>query len=306
MGLFKENGIRTVAAQIEAKAGVLYLVEAQPRGAPANRNRDADRRLIPLNTVHLPVEDRLQADEVQDVREFASENALQSVQSQVNEKLGTIRQSLEATFEFHRVGAVKGVVYDADGTKVLYNLYDVFGVQAPDVINFKLSATDPEPGALRTLIHGVQRQIEDELGATPLTGTHALVGATFMDKLVSHPETLKAYERWRDGQALRESYARRTFEYAGTLFEEYRGKVGQIDFIAANEARFFPVGVPELFRRVNAPANFIETVNTVGLPIYAKQVIDPAGRWVDIFAQANPLHYCTRPRVLVRGIADSL
>ena len=58
------------------------------------------------------------------------------------------------------------------------------------------------------------------------------------------------------------------------MFEEYRGRVGTVDFTDASKAYFFPVGVPGLFRQYNAPADFVETANTIGLPRYAKQAVD--------------------------------
>ena len=101
---------------------------------------------------------------------------------------------------------------------------------------------------------------------------------------------------------LREGQARGSFEYAGIVFEEYRGRVGSVDFTDSNKAHFFPVGVPGLFRQYNAPADFVETVNTIGLPRYAKQAPDTQfGRWVALHAQSNPLPICTRPRVLMKA-----
>lgn len=305
MGLFRQFGITTTTAQIEIKNGKLYLVESRPRGSAAKRNEDEDRQLVPINAVHLPVEDRLLADEVQNIRAFGTENQAQTVQQKVMEKLDTIRQSFEATLEYHRMGAINGVILDADGTKVLYDLYALFGLSKLADVEFNLSAADPAEGVIRTLCHNLTRSIEDELGAIPYSGIHGFVGSEFMDKLVSHVETVKAYERWQDGQALRESFARRTFAYAGILFEEYRGKVGTIDYIPADEARFFPVGAPGLFDCAYAPANYLSTVNTNGLPFYAKQTVDPKDRWVDIDAQSNPVHYCTSPRVLVTGHAET-
>jgi hypothetical protein len=41
--------------------------------------------------------------------------------------------------------------------------------------------------------------------------------------------------------------------------------VGTVDFTDASKAYFFPVGVPGLFRQYNAPADFVETANTIGL-----------------------------------------
>ena len=86
------------------------------------------------------------------------------------------------------------------------------------------------------------------------------------------------------------------------MFEEYRGRVGTVDFTDASKAYFFPVGVPGLFRQYNAPADFVETANTIGLPRYAKQAVDQQfARWVMLHVQSNPLLDCTRPQVLVKG-----
>ena len=90
--------------------------------------------------------------------------------------------------------------------------------------------------------------------------------------------------------------------YSGIVFEEYRGRVGTVDFTDASKAYFFPVGVPGLFRQYNAPADFVETANTIGLPRYAKQAVDQQfARWVMLHVQSNPLPICTRPRVLIKG-----
>ncbi len=112
----------------------------------------------------------------------------------------------------------------------------------------------------------------------------------------------ESYNRYLDGLFLRQGQARGSFEYASIVFEEYRGKVGTVDFTDTNKAYFFPVGVPGLFRQYNAPADFVETVNTIGLPRYAKQAIDTQfARWVTLHVQSNPLPICTRPRVLIKG-----
>jgi hypothetical protein len=70
----------------------------------------------------------------------------------------------------------------------------------------------------------------------------------------------------------------------------------------ASKAYLFPVGVPGLFQQYNAPADFVETANTIGLPRYAKQAVDQQfARWVMLHVQSNPLPICTRPRVLIKG-----
>jgi hypothetical protein len=120
--------------------------------------------------------------------------------------------------------------------------------------------------------------------------------------LTTHPEVTTAYDRYLDGAFLRQGQARGSFEYSGLVFEEYRGRVGTVDFTDASKAYFFPVGVPGLFRQYNAPADSVETANTIGLPRYAKQAVDQQfARWVMLHVQSNPLPICTRPRVLIKA-----
>jgi hypothetical protein len=57
---------------------------------------------------------------------------------------------------------------------------------------------------------------------------------------------------------------------------------------------------PELLITRFAPADYIETVNTLGLPYYAKQEIMPFGKGVALEAQSNPIHLPTRPAAIVR------
>lgn len=300
MGIFEESGISTVTAQIEERDGVLYLVPSQPRGGPATQNRAVGRRVRPLQTIHLPIEDRIMADEVQGIRAFGSESEVQTIQGVVNERQQTAVQSFEATFEHLRIGAIKGIVLDADGTSQLYDLFTLFGVTQQTDVDFDLKNGSPTPGILRKTCSKVIRTIEDALGAVPYRSISGICGKDFFDDLVDHPEAREAYQRYLNGNQFAR-VARRTFNYAGIDFEEYRGKVGTVQYIDDDECRFFPVGTPGLFRMVFAPANFIETVNTIGLPFYSRQMVDPGSRWVDLLMQSNPLPYCTRPRVLIKG-----
>lgn len=301
LGIFNARGMDTDVAMVEVRNQRLYLVPAAERGAPPKKNRAEGRITIPLKAQHLPVEDVLQADAVLNKRQFGSENTLETVQFKINEKFGTMFRSLDATVEHHRVGAVCGKVLDADGTKVLLDVFDAFGVSQHSEIDFDLDNASAGEGAVRKKCSEVIRKIEDELGGTPIGGVHAICDEAFFDDLIDHPECVKRYERWNDGQALRDQGARRTFWYAGIMFEEYRGKVGNVKFVPTGKAQFFPVGVPDLFDELYAPANHIEAVGSIGLPRYAMVTPDRKGRWVELDAQTNPLIYCNRPRTLIRG-----
>lgn len=302
MGLFEESGIATTKAVIEERDGVLYLVPTVPRGGPANvHTRSGPRKLREISTVHLPVHDRIYAESIQNVREFGTNNQLTTLTGKTNELLVDMRSALEATIEFQRIGAIKGSVLDADGSTELLNLFDAFEVSQETEVDFDLDAGSPTPGVVRGKCSSIIRLMEDNLQDLPYTSIHAYVGAAFMDALVDHSECREAWQRWNQGEQMRAQVARRTFFYAGIMFEEYRGSVGGVSFVNTDKAHFFPVGAPKLFRTYYAPAGYGETVNTEGLPIYAKGVRDPADRWVDLYAESNPISLCTRPKVLIQG-----
>ena len=75
-------------------------------------------------------------------------------------------------------------------------------------------------------------------------------------------------------------------------------------FIAANEGHAFPMGTVETFATYFAPADFNETANTLGRPLYAKQEPRKFERGTDLHTQANPLPMCHRPAVLVKLTAS--
>jgi hypothetical protein len=62
---------------------------------------------------------------------------------------------------------------------------------------------------------------------------------------------------------------------------------------------FYPEGVEGLFEIYYAPADTFETVNTLGLPLYARAIPDrERDEWVRLEIESNPLPICTRPQVL--------
>ena len=304
LGIFQESGVSTTSIMIEEREGSLTLIPTSHRGGPAAQNKHEKRKARSLIVPHIALEDTIMADEVQDVRAFGSESDVQSVQSVVSNRLSEMTAKHDATLEHLRIGAIKGQILDADGTSVLYDLFTEFGVTPYSEIDFDLDNANPAKGAIKLLCHGIKRKIEDALGAAPYTEIHAFCSASFFDALTTHPEVTEAYNRFQESIFLRTGQARGQFDYAGIVFEEYRGSIGGVDFIPDGKAHFFPVGTPGLFRQYNAPADFVETVNTIGLPRYAKQAIDDEfGRWVKLHTQSNPLPICTRPKVLIKGKA---
>ena len=69
--------------------------------------------------------------------------------------------------------------------------------------------------------------------------------------------------------------------------------------VPTDKAYFYPEGVEGLFEIYYAPADTFETVNTLGLPLYARMIPDrDRDEWVRLEIESNPLPICTRPQVL--------
>jgi hypothetical protein len=300
LGLMPVEGVRARTIIIEEMNGVLNLLPTMPVGAPATLGTQAKRKVRSFVIPHIPHEDVVLPEEIQGLRAFGSENELEALSNLIARKLATMRNKHAITLEHLRMGALKGVILDADGS-VVYDLFSEFGVTAK-VVNFALTTAGTEV-LLKVL--EVKRHIEDNLRGEFMTGIYCLCSAGFFDALTTHPKVKEAYQRWQQGQVLFTDN-RTAFNFGGITFEEYRGQAtdaaGTVrKFIADDEAQFFPLGTGSTFRTYFAPADFNETANTVGLPLYAKQAPRKFERGTDLHTQSNPLPICLRPEVLVRA-----
>jgi hypothetical protein len=301
MGLFSEDGITTTSLSIERQGTTLSLVPSSPRGSPGKPVTNDKRTLIPISTVHLKQDGAVIADEVQNLRAFGSETELESVQTLVNKKLAKMRRNVDVTIEWQRIGAIKGQVLDSDGSTVILDMFTTFGLsQQTKDMNLDNDATK-----VKQMIVQAQRLSETALGGLMHRGFVALCGINFFDTLVGHPAVEKSYDRWLDGQFLRESQRSQKsgtpgFQYVGVEWREYKGAVSGQTFVADDEAYLIPVGVPDLFITNFAPADYMETVNTNGLPYYAKQEMMKMNKGVELEAQSNPISICTRPNAVIK------
>lgn len=293
MGLFNEEGSQTVTQQIEKEGDILSLVPAAARGGVGLAVTGTKRSLIPFNCVHLPQTFSVMADEIQGIRASGSRTELQGVLDVVNARVEKARKQLELTHEFQRIGAIKGLIVDADGTTPLINLYQQFGLKQ-QVLAMGFGAANVSAKAAEAL-----DMQEDALGNATSTGAVAFCGKNFWTSLISDDTVKEAYLGYEAASALRGD-RRQPFEYAGVLWIRYRGKIGSTPFVGDDEAYLVPDGVDDLFKSVYAPANYMETVNTLGVPHYSKLEPLPFNKGMAGEAQSNPLHICTRPRAVIK------
>lgn len=300
LGLFPDKGVRTRSVYVEFGNGSISILESKPVGSPGSTGKVAKRQAKSFAIPHFPHDDVVLAEDVQGIRAFGSENTLKAVQDLVNEKLATMKAKHDQTREWLRLGALKGQLYDGAGNLIL-DIYNDFGI-SQTAINFALATGTTD---VRGKCLAVKRAIEVALLGSVMDHVQCLCSPTFYDALTSHANVVTAFQYYTTNQGLAGDY-RKGFTYGGIEFIEYNGSVPDANgtlqkMIADDTAFFYPVGTSDIFRTYNAPADFIEAVNTPGLPTYAKQEIMKFERGVEIHTQSNPLPIVLKPAVVVKG-----
>ena len=292
--IFKGGGVNSAVVSIEQVDGNLRLIPTAQRGTMPNYDSNVKRVLRAIRIPHLPKNDTIIAESVQGVRAFGSATELEQVQTVVNNKLMELKQEHEATWEWHRIGALQGIILDADGTSPVVNLFTEFDVTRT-TINWDTTLAQ----GLKLACIDLRRTMQDAMQLMPWSDIQVECSPGFWDQILTSTETRDAYNRYQDNAFARDSnYA--PFQYSQVMFEELRGEVGTTPFVTDDEAFAYPITPANLFRKFSAPGTFMETVNTIGLDYYAKQEPLKFNTGTEIHTQSNPLHICTRPQVLIR------
>lgn len=300
-GLFTSKPINTTIASFEMRDGTLTLVAAGQRGQRGAPKGVGRRKMVDVRTTHLPQSVSILADEVQGLRAFGSESETETAMNYLMQKVAVARLDLDITHEFHRVkGALTGKVYDADGTTVLHDFFTLFGL-SPTTHSFDLDSASVN---VNEEVRKIKRKVEDKLGGLVSARMVAYCGATYFDKLCKHSSVVDLVvaqqgKEWREGDKRVSGVV-----IEDVLFTEYRGKVGSIDYIDPAKAYVVPTGVPQMFQSLYAPADYMETVNTMGVPFYMKGEDMPFNKGIDYDIQSNPLHINTRPEAVCE-VSDS-
>jgi len=212
--------------------------------------------------------------------------------------LETMRNKHAITLEHLRMGALKGQILDADGS-VIYDLVAEFGL-TPQSIAFDLGTATTN---VKAKCYELSRRIEDGLKGEFMTAIHVLCSPSGSPP---SPPTARWRRPTRTGSRVRSSSTTCAPASASpgspsrSTAARRRSDGNTRRFIAAGEAHAFPVGTLDTFATYFAPADFNETVNTLGQPLYAKQEPRKFDRGTDLHTQSNPLPMCHRPGVLVK------
>ena len=99
---------------------------------------------------------------------------MQLIADRLNGPTGLIAQ-VEYTWEHMRLGAIQGIVTDANGD-TLVNWFDVLNQSAPSEIEFDLDNASPFSGAVRKKCNELTRAAQRAIGGLWLAGSSYLLG----------------------------------------------------------------------------------------------------------------------------------
>lgn len=300
IGLFRFEGITQRSVLIEQSNGVLNLLPAVPLGGPPTvANRDG-RSMRTFTAPWIPHDDVVTPQDMQGIRAFGSADAADPLTAVMLRKLTRMRQKHAQTREYMEINALRGILKDGNGT-ALYNYFTEFGLSQISV-DYVLGTAGTK---VQAKTRDVLRNMEDNLLGETMIRAHALVSSTFFDKLIAHASVEEAFKYYQSGQQPLREDVRRMFPFAGIMYEEYNATVtlgtGATEkLIPEGEGIAFPIGTTDTFVTYGAPANLLETVNTIGLELYARQIMRTDGSAVDVKTEASPLPVNKRPRLVVR------
>lgn len=317
LGIFDDEPIPTTSVTVNISKGVLNLLPTRQRGAPPSFGAPSRRQLKSFNVPHIPHDDAVLATDVQNMIALAGQStaALDSVIGAVNRKLIDMRRKHAITLENLRMGALKGIITDADGTTIL-NLFTEFEV-TQQVYDFTLSTASTDVGGMCDDLAGF---MQDNLLGDTMDGIHCLASPAFMKKFLAHASVKAAYQFFNsaNGNNPARDNMRKMFPFHGIMFEEYRGSATYLNedgtttvnkFVPDGDARFFPMGTTETFKTYWAPPDFVSEVNQA--PEADAQVfVAPLetmkfGKGMELHTESNPLPLVKRPQLLVRGTTSN-
>ena len=302
LNLFTPKPVRSRNIFVDRTEGGITLIPTSADGAPPESLNSTTRDAVALKTTRLAKQFTLYAAELDGIRASGTESELMAVQTEFNARMLRIRADMELTHEHHRLGALQGLLLDADGSTVIYNYATAFNEAIPAATSFELDvATTNVIGICKDIARSMARSGKGALAGATI---HALAGDDFYDALVTHPNVEKFYLNQMAAQALRDQAAIfEAFTIGGITFHNYRGTDdGTTVAVPTAEAKFFPVGAAGVFEVAYSPLEAAGFVNTPGQPLYAMNIPDrDRNMWVKGELYSYPLYMCSQPRVLRKG-----
>lgn len=304
LNLFEPIYSRSRTIAVASRDRTMALIPTSENGAPPAELIPQGAKLRKFDAVRLAKGSTVYAIEMAGVLALPFDQQTKDVAQEVTDRTAQIIDDLELTWEHMRFGAIQGRVIDADGTTVLYDWFEEWGIAEPAEIDFALDDPDTD---VRKICRDVKRAMQKAAKGvwTPSTRVGALCGDAFFDALLNHKQIKETKLGTEKASALENIDGYSAIEIEGITFINYRGTDdGSTIAIGTDKVRFFPIGARGAFKVGWAPASeFKPYVNQRGREYYGLILEDKSGReeWDRIEIYSYPLFVPTRPEMLLRG-----
>lgn len=300
MNLFTEHYLRTTIAQVERVDEGINDFEARRRGGERNYIGSEKVRLVNFNIPFFPLDRQINAADIQNFRQYGTENAPKTVEQEVVRILTRLRRYHSQLKEKALFAAVKGNSFNGVGVPAEYNYYDIWGVtqQRADV-DFTDVSIDPTD----VIEAEARAYIIDHAGDNG-NGYEILVLASrkWFTAMVNHPLVTNAYQYYSSPQEplrnrLGGNANNRVFDHKNVLFiEDISGNIPD------GEALIMPRGIPDMFSLHYAPADDINDANTTAQEMYVWYKESAYHREQKIESETSFLATNNRPELVIRSV----
>jgi hypothetical protein len=245
-----------------------------------------------LSALHVTAFETIDSDEIQDIPEPTNKESLESFNSYVNGEVNAIEEHLEATREFHAMGALNGAVRDTDDSEA-YNLFDLFGLTKNE-LTLLVSELNAEDG-LRKRLMAIKSHAKKKLRGKIIKGFLMLCGENAYTEYALSTDTKKdmrnnklkyVVDGFDDG-----------FNYQNVDFVEYDGGIGERAFLGEHESILIPI-IDGLFCITPTPGKGTNHVNKRGQKTYITTEEQDHGVGVELKGQSNYVVYVEVPDAL--------
>ena len=300
--LFPSEGVSTTLVEVRFRNGYITVLPVRDRDGAPSVGKGPDENAVYLEVPHIPHLDYLTPKDLQDMFAFTA-NPLRkkTMEDAMTEKLQAIRNKHAITLEYFRMGALKGLIKDGEGS-ILHDLFERFGI-VKKTVDFELDnvATD-----VKAKCREVRRYQSKNLKGEIKSGTRVKVDPEFFDSLTGHPNVEKFFVNYVEARSLAVDDVTE-FPFGGLIFEEYDATVSLMDgttddLVAEGYGHAYPTGTMNAFRTFNGPANNINMVNMPGAEIYVSPKELDHGAGVELKSESNPLPVVSRPDLLVECV----
>ena len=322
------NGINSKTVSIRRENGTLMVLPTEARGSMPTYNVRDKICDVPFLVPYIPKNDDIRWDDIigttlyGNPRPGTGELDPETATMAVERVLKRIKYEYILTWEYHRLGAVKGLIMDADGQQTVLDLYKAFQIEQID------SAGNTTPGvygprqitytnSLAEVSEAIVSHVGDVLGSMMPGEIGCVVGADFFTKIQDEVQLRDAFDRYKDGEFRRTSYDNMPyqrgpntgFHYRGVTYYRYRGNLQTQDkdnpvktpFVANDRGHTFVRGT-DRYSRYNAPGTCEDAVGKLGIPIYVTRQDKDFKKGIDFHAESCPLFMNGQPEMNVEVI----